>query len=82
MFRARFGEAFPRSLPQFGPQDIERGIVDAIPDDNVEKLLCDQPRKEQNGVESSVTVEDGCFTTWLVLPEHLVGIGRGSKRPN
>ena len=40
MFRARFADAFPRSLPHFGPQDIERGVVDSLPDDNVEKLLC------------------------------------------
>lgn len=40
MFRARFSEAFPRSCPHFGPQDIERGIQDAVPDEAVEKLLC------------------------------------------
>ena len=40
MFRSRFHEAFPRSVPHFGPQDIERGVSDALPDEQVERLLC------------------------------------------
>ena len=40
MFRSRFNAAFPKSLPNFGPQDIERGVVDTLPDESVEKLLC------------------------------------------
>ncbi|KAI5287232.1 hypothetical protein KEM52_001695, partial [Ascosphaera acerosa] len=40
MFRARFGDAFPRSLPHFGPQDIEREITPAVPGEQVERLLC------------------------------------------
>ena len=40
MFRARFSDAFPKSFPHFGPQDIERGVVDPVPSENVEKLLC------------------------------------------
>ena len=40
MFRSRFSAAFPKSLPNYGPQDIERGVVDALPDEHVERLLC------------------------------------------
>ncbi|KAL4788043.1 hypothetical protein BJX76DRAFT_345129 [Aspergillus varians] len=40
MFRARFHEAFPRSTPHFGPQDIERGVVESPPGDHIERLLC------------------------------------------
>ncbi|KAI5279401.1 hypothetical protein KEM54_004181, partial [Ascosphaera aggregata] len=40
MFRARFSEAFPKSLPHFGPQDIERDIADITPGEHVERLLC------------------------------------------
>jgi hypothetical protein len=40
MFRARFSEAFPPKLANFGPQDIEKGIVDGLPSPQVESLLC------------------------------------------
>ncbi|KAI4165692.1 MAG: hypothetical protein LQ342_000634 [Letrouitia transgressa] len=40
MFRSRFHAAFPRSLPHLGPQDIEQGVVDSIPSEQVEKFLC------------------------------------------
>ncbi|KAF9890937.1 hypothetical protein FE257_005194 [Aspergillus nanangensis] len=40
MFRARFHEAFPRSTPHFGPQDIERGVAELPPGDHIERLLC------------------------------------------
>jgi hypothetical protein len=40
MFRSRFHEAFPQKLINFGPQDIESGIVDGIPSPLVESLLC------------------------------------------
>ncbi|OXV06550.1 hypothetical protein Egran_05683 [Elaphomyces granulatus] len=40
MFRARFGEVFPKSLPHYGPQDIEKGVADSAPGDHVERLLC------------------------------------------
>ncbi|KAJ5947709.1 hypothetical protein N7466_000724 [Penicillium verhagenii] len=40
MFRARFHDAFPRSLPHFGPQDIERGVEDTTPGEYIERLLC------------------------------------------
>ena len=41
MFRSRFSDAFPRSLPHYGPQDIERGVSQAERvGDEVERLLC------------------------------------------
>lgn len=40
MFRSRFHDVFPKSLPHYGPQDIERGVGEAVPDEHVEKLLC------------------------------------------
>ena len=40
MFRSRFTEAFPKSLANFGPQEIERGVVDSVPGEHVENLLC------------------------------------------
>jgi hypothetical protein len=40
MFRSRFTEAFPKSLPNFGPQELERDVVDGVPGEGVEHLLC------------------------------------------
>jgi len=40
MLRSRFHDAFPKSLPHYGPQDIERGVSGELPDDQVERLLC------------------------------------------
>ncbi|KAG6014562.1 hypothetical protein E4U43_006403 [Claviceps pusilla] len=40
MFRSRFSDAFPKSLPHFGPQELERDIVETIPGDRVEQFLC------------------------------------------
>lgn len=40
MYRSRFSEAFPKSLPNHGPQDIERGVSGEIPDEQVDRLLC------------------------------------------
>lgn len=40
MFRSRFTEAFPKSLPNFGPQELERDVVDSVPGEGVEHLLC------------------------------------------
>ncbi|KAL9624990.1 MAG: hypothetical protein Q9160_000719 [Pyrenula sp. 1 TL-2023] len=40
MFRSRFSSAFPKSLPHYGPQDIERGVSEIIPSEHVERLLC------------------------------------------
>lgn len=40
MFRARFTETLPKSLPNFGPQELERDVVDSVPGDRVEHFLC------------------------------------------
>ncbi|KAK3313544.1 hypothetical protein B0H66DRAFT_355679 [Apodospora peruviana] len=40
MFRARFTEAFPKSLANFGPQELERDVVEQIPGERVEAFLC------------------------------------------
>jgi hypothetical protein len=40
MFRSRFTEAFPKSLANFGPQELERDIVDIVPGEQVEHFLC------------------------------------------
>ena len=40
MFRSRFSDAFPKSLPQFGPQDIEQGVSESILGEIAEKILC------------------------------------------
>lgn len=40
MFRSRFSGAFPSKLAHYGPQDIERGVVDSVPSPQVENLLC------------------------------------------
>lgn len=40
MFRSRFTEAFPKSLFNFGPQELERDVVDTVPGEGVEHLLC------------------------------------------
>ncbi|KAK3302490.1 uncharacterized protein B0T15DRAFT_543076 [Chaetomium strumarium] len=40
MFRARFTEAFPKSLANFGPQELERDVVEPIPGERVEHFLC------------------------------------------
>jgi hypothetical protein len=40
MFRSRFHDAFPKSLPNYGPQDIENGVSGHLPDENVERYLC------------------------------------------
>ncbi|KAL9100453.1 MAG: hypothetical protein Q9163_004177 [Psora crenata] len=40
MFRSRFSDAFQKSLPHYGPQDIENGVVGPIPGEHVERLLC------------------------------------------
>ncbi|KAL9601734.1 MAG: hypothetical protein Q9219_002345 [cf. Caloplaca sp. 3 TL-2023] len=40
MFRSRFNDAFPKSVPNYGPQDIENGVVEGLPSEPVERLLC------------------------------------------
>ncbi|CAG7555389.1 unnamed protein product [Fusarium equiseti] len=40
MFRSRFNDAFPKSLAHFGPQELERDVVEPIPGDRAEHFLC------------------------------------------
>ena len=40
MFRSRFSDAFQKSLPHFGPQDVENGVADQLPSEQIERLLC------------------------------------------
>ena len=40
MFRSRFNEAFPKSLPNFGPQELERDVTESVPGQRVEHFLC------------------------------------------
>ncbi|KJZ78982.1 hypothetical protein HIM_01755 [Hirsutella minnesotensis 3608] len=40
MFRSRFSDAFPKSLAHFGPQELERDVVESVPGDRVEHFLC------------------------------------------
>lgn len=40
MFRSRFTDAFPKSLPHYGPQEIESGVTEPVPGDHIERLLC------------------------------------------
>ncbi|KHN95121.1 uncharacterized protein MAM_07006 [Metarhizium album ARSEF 1941] len=40
MFRSRFSDAFSKSLAHFGPQELERDVVEPIPGDRVEHFLC------------------------------------------
>ncbi|TKA78597.1 hypothetical protein B0A55_03887 [Friedmanniomyces simplex] len=40
MFRSRFNEVMPAKLPNYGPQDIERGVTDQPPSPEAQSLLC------------------------------------------
>ncbi|TQV94528.1 hypothetical protein IF1G_06539 [Cordyceps javanica] len=40
MFRSRFTDALPKSLANFGPQELERDVVEPIPGDRAEHFLC------------------------------------------
>ncbi|KLU83549.1 hypothetical protein MAPG_02606 [Magnaporthiopsis poae ATCC 64411] len=40
MFRNKFNDVFPKNLTTFGPQELEREIVDSVPGDRVEAFLC------------------------------------------
>ncbi len=39
-FASRFHSVLPKSVPTFGPQELERSIVESVPGDLVEILLC------------------------------------------
>ncbi|KXH51663.1 hypothetical protein CNYM01_06786 [Colletotrichum nymphaeae SA-01] len=40
MFRSRFNDAFPKSLANFGPQELEQDIIGSPPGERVEAFLC------------------------------------------
>ncbi|KAK3940492.1 hypothetical protein QBC46DRAFT_124417 [Diplogelasinospora grovesii] len=40
MFRSRFMDALPKSLPNFGPQELERDVVETTPGERVVHFLC------------------------------------------
>ena len=40
MFRARFNDALPKSLANFGPQELERDVTEPVPGERVEHFLC------------------------------------------
>lgn len=40
MFRNRFDDAFPRSSPSFGPQELEYDIAEPVPGSRAEGFLC------------------------------------------
>ncbi|KEQ70914.1 hypothetical protein M436DRAFT_12892, partial [Aureobasidium namibiae CBS 147.97] len=40
MFRSRFSHAFSSKLPHFGPQDIEKGVAESPPSQQIEELMC------------------------------------------
>ncbi|KAL1896173.1 hypothetical protein Sste5346_004916 [Sporothrix stenoceras] len=40
LFRNRFAEAFSKNMVNFGPQELERDIVDSVPSERVEYFLC------------------------------------------
>ncbi|KAI1131517.1 hypothetical protein F5Y10DRAFT_59533 [Nemania abortiva] len=40
MFRSRFNEAMPKSLANFGPQELERDVTESIPGERVEHFIC------------------------------------------
>ena len=40
MFRKRFKDELPKTLPHFGPLELEQDIVQSIPGERVERFLC------------------------------------------
>ncbi|KAI0010285.1 hypothetical protein F4779DRAFT_315170 [Xylariaceae sp. FL0662B] len=40
MFRSRFNDALPKSLANFGPQELERDVTESIPGERIEHFLC------------------------------------------
>ena len=40
MFRSRFQDAFSRSCPHLGPQELEASVREEVPGELVERLLC------------------------------------------
>ncbi|GAP89214.1 hypothetical protein SAMD00023353_1200670 [Rosellinia necatrix] len=40
MFRSRFNDALPKSLANFGPQELERDVTESTPGERAEHFLC------------------------------------------
>ncbi|RYP51383.1 hypothetical protein DL768_003252 [Monosporascus sp. mg162] len=40
MFRSRFNDALPKSVANFGPQELERDVTESVPGQRVEQFLC------------------------------------------
>ncbi|ORY69972.1 uncharacterized protein BCR38DRAFT_333623 [Pseudomassariella vexata] len=40
MFRSRFHDAFPKSMPSFGPQELERDVTEPVVGQRAEHFLC------------------------------------------
>ncbi|KAI1432288.1 hypothetical protein GGR50DRAFT_615966 [Xylaria sp. CBS 124048] len=40
MFRSRFNDALPKSLANFGPQELERDATESVPGERMENFLC------------------------------------------
>lgn len=40
MFRNRFDDVFARSLPSFGPQELEYDLTETVPGSRAEAFLC------------------------------------------
>ena len=80
MFRSRFTEAFPRSLANFGPQELERDVVDIVPGEHVEHFLCAllglllNRKQDIKYVVGSPLLASIFFHTWLLTHfEHRSG---------
>jgi hypothetical protein len=78
MFRSRFSNAFSSKLPHYGPQDIERGVLEPVPGEHVEKLLCallglvlNRKKEVEYGAptQASSVVSDCCQDTYVL--EHI-----------
>lgn len=78
MFRARFSDVLPKGLATFGPQELERDIVDTTPGERVEHFLCALLglvlNRKQDVKYAAHCLErlDGCqvLTTWDCRPGH------------
>ncbi|KAI1085831.1 hypothetical protein F5B20DRAFT_575333 [Whalleya microplaca] len=40
MFRSRFNDSLPKSLANFGPQELERDVTESTPGERIEHFLC------------------------------------------
>jgi len=75
MFRSRFSDAFPPKLINFGPQDIERGVVDSLPTSQVEGLLCALLAlvlNRKKPVEYVSSQSGVCAQIYIIWPYYLI----------